>query len=258
LSRLLAAGLVFLGSTLLCAALSATSPSGQQDSSTPQSVAPAPAKPEGQAPDESKKKTKKVWTNEELDTVKGSVSVVGDNSSNSGSPSPSGRPRASAYDPMVDSYARKLAPLRSEVADIDRKIQKAKETKGNASEDTDAYLRVYADKRGDIQAKIDAIVEDARQRGVTLGDLDPGRGKASAVSYDRLVDTYLKQLAPLRLSLADIDRKIQKAKEAKGNSSEDTAAYLRVYADKRGDIQAKIDTILENARQHGVAPGDLR
>jgi predicted nucleic acid-binding Zn-ribbon protein len=80
----------------------------------------------------------------------------------------------------------------------------------------------------------------------------------SSSSYDRLVDSYLRRLAPLRSSLADIDRKIQKAKEAKGNSSEDTAAYLRVYADKRGDVQAKIDVILEDARQHGVAPGDLR
>jgi len=241
--------LVFLGSALACCAQSSTSSSGQQDSST---------KPESQPPDENKKKPKKIWTNEELDSVKGSVSVVGDNSSDSESLSPSAPPNPSAYDRLVDSYLKKLAPLRSDLADLDRKIQNTKEAKGNASEDTAAWLRVFADKQGDIQAKIDLILEDARQHGVTPGDLDSVKSNVSVVAYDRVVDSYLKKLGPLRSDLADLDRKIQKTKEAKGNASEDTAAWLRVFAEKRGDIQAKIDRILEDARQHGVSPGDLR
>ena len=255
---LLTAGLVFFGSALACAAQSSTSSSGQQDSSNSQSASQAQTKPEGQPLDESKKKPKKVWTNEELDSVKGSASVIGDNPSSTGSSSSSDSPKPSSYDRLVESYLKKLAPLRSDLADLDRKIQKTKEAKGNASEDTAAYLRVFADRRGDIQAKIDLILEDARRNGVTPGDLDSVKGNVSVAGDDRLVESYLKKLAPLRSDLADLDRKIQKTKEAKGNASEDTAAWLRVFADKRGDIQAKIDAILEDARRHGVTPGDLR
>jgi len=167
---ILTAGVVFLCSALACAAQEATTPSGGQDSSKEQSALPAQTKPAALA-DEKKKKPKKVWTNEELNSVKGDVSVVGDHPSSVESATPSAAPKASDYDRLVDSYVRKLGPLRSDLADLDRKIQKVKEAKGNAREDTAAYLRVYADKRGDIQAKIDAILEDARRHGVAPGDL---------------------------------------------------------------------------------------
>jgi hypothetical protein len=184
----LGVGLLFLGSALVCAAQSSTSSSGpssgssgQQDSAKAQAVPQAPGKPADQSADETKKKPKKVWTNEEMNSVKGDVSVVGDPPSVSQSPCSPASPRSgcsastsakpSSYDRLVDSYLRQLSPLRSNLADIDRKIQKAKEAKGNSSEDTAAYLRVYADKRGDVQAKIDAILENARQHGVAPGDL---------------------------------------------------------------------------------------
>ena len=91
--------------------------------------------------------------------------------------SPSSPSSSSSYTPptnyeiLVQTYLDKLAPLRSDLADIDRNIQKAKDTMGNAREDTDAWIRVYEEKRRNVLAKMDAIEEEARKRGVAPGDL---------------------------------------------------------------------------------------
>jgi len=73
-----------------------------------------------------------------------------------------------------------------------------------------------------------------------------------------LVQSYRDKLAPLRSNLADIDRKIQMAKEAKGNAREDTAAWIQVYDGKRRDVVAKMERIEDEAHRAGVLPGDLR
>jgi hypothetical protein len=73
-----------------------------------------------------------------------------------------------------------------------------------------------------------------------------------------LVQSYRDKLAPLRSNLADIDRKIQLAKEAKGNAREDTAAWIKVYDGKRKDVLARMERIEDEAHRAGVLPGDLR
>jgi hypothetical protein len=184
---LVIASLVFFGLAMVCSAQSSSSPSsssGQQDTSKPPSASPtqapsqAQAKPTNQpAEGNNKRKPKKVWTNEELGSMKGGVSVVGEQPSTAGGSAASSPSRSLDYSPpsdyevRVNTYRDRLAPLRANLEEIDRNIQKAKEAKGNASEDTAAWIRVYEGKRSGVLAKMDTILDDARRHGVTPGDL---------------------------------------------------------------------------------------
>jgi hypothetical protein len=196
------AAVLSLGLGLRCAAQSSSSPSAssskQQEvskqtsasatssSSTPSGAAPAQGQPGDQAPskatnkteDGEKKKPKKVWTNEELRSSHGAVSVVGDSSNgangtvgSSSSANSSCCTQDTAYDRLLESYRSKLSPLRETLADLDRKIQQAKEAKGNAREDTAAWIKVYEGKRSDVSAKIAALEDEAERKGLLPGDV---------------------------------------------------------------------------------------
>ena len=197
--RLSFAAAILLGTTVMCSAQSSSSSPSQQDTSKPasapatqsgsqsqqasgtQQTSQAQTKPANPSAEESgKKKSKKVWTNDELGSVKDGVSVVGDHPAgqkHAASNPPSSSASSSSYTPptnyeiLVQTYLDKLAPLRSDLADIDRNIQKAKDAMGNAREDTAAWIHVYEEKRRVVLAKIDAIEDEARKRGVTPGDL---------------------------------------------------------------------------------------
>jgi hypothetical protein len=178
---LLIAGLVFFGMTSVSSAQSSSSTagpstsgsptSGQQDGSNPRPGAQASTKNQDPSPAENKKKQKKVWTNEDVGSMKDGVSVVGAHESGSTSSSCSSCSEPSGYERLVQSYRDKLAPLRSNLADIDGKIQLAKEAKGNAREDTAAWIKVYDGKRKDVLARMERIEDEAHRAGVLPGDL---------------------------------------------------------------------------------------
>jgi hypothetical protein len=107
--RFLMLGLVFVTCGLSCPSPSNSS-SEQQDSSNPQSAPEAQTKPPGQPSDASKKKPRKVWTNEEVEGAKSGASTNqhGASSAGSGSASPSAA-KSAAYDDLVKSYLKKLA-----------------------------------------------------------------------------------------------------------------------------------------------------
>ena len=184
---LLITGLVFFGmvsvssgqssSATASPSTSGSSTSGQQDGSNPQPAAQAQTKKQDPSPAENKKKQKKVWTNEDVGSMKDGVSVVGAHESGSTSAADSTSSfcsscsEPSAYGRLVQSYRDKLAPLRSNLADIDSKIRMAKEAKGNAREDTAAWIKVYDGKRKDVLAKMERIEDEALRAGVLPGDL---------------------------------------------------------------------------------------
>jgi hypothetical protein len=178
---LLITGLVLFGMVSVSAAQSSSatsgsstsgsSTSGQQDGSTPQAAAQAQTKSQDPSAAENKKKPKKVWTNEDVGSKKDGVSVVGAHEGGSTSSSCSSCAKPADYERLVLSYREKLEPLRANLGDIDRKIQAAKEAKGNASEDTAAWIKVYDGKRKDVLAKMERIEDEARRAGVLPGDL---------------------------------------------------------------------------------------
>jgi hypothetical protein len=170
---LLIAGLLFFGTASALSAQAATdsSTSGQQGNSNPQPAAQAQTRTPDPSSPENRKKQKKVWTNEDVGSSKDGVSVVGDHQTVSTASPCSSCSKPSAYDKVLQLYRKKLEPLRSDLAEIDRKIQMAKEAKGNASEDTAAWIRVYDGKRKDVLVKMERIEDEARRAGVLPGDL---------------------------------------------------------------------------------------
>jgi len=166
-----------LFATMNCPAQSSQSGSDSGSAKpTPQSQPSAPAAP--QAKDQSsgkdqakeKKKPKKVWTEEEISAVGGSISVVGDqhpsNNTSSAPASPSASDgRDAAY------YRGRLAPLRQQIDDVDREIQEMKSVKGTVRENIEAQVQIREARREKIQKQINEIEEDARRHGIAPGQL---------------------------------------------------------------------------------------
>src|SRR5579883_2881623 len=158
-------------------------PAGQQtQSSAPQSnSSTAPATSASSVPKGQSAKPKKVWTNENLAEASGSVSVVG-NSKNA----PKEVSIANVADARFIEQARgQLQKLRQEIVEDDKQIAAlaafmAGEGSGQAdrqlhkgynSQPVPQQISALEVKKKNTQAQIDALLDEARKRGVQPGDL---------------------------------------------------------------------------------------
>ncbi len=149
---------------------SSNSQQGGSASSSPQTKSEPPAKPP------EKKKPKKVWTNEEVGSLNSTVSVVGDPAAATpalaAAPTADGTARSAARGSAdVERYRRQLAPLRSELAEVDRQIREVKSRGAQAASYNNTSLDKLEERRKAVELKIDAIEEDARHHGIAPGDL---------------------------------------------------------------------------------------
>jgi hypothetical protein len=156
-------------------------PSASQ-SSTPAPVASStpPQDANAVAPADAKK-IKKVWTNEDVGGLNGPVSVVG-NSKNLGKGGSDGK----ADGQYIANTRKELAKLQSQLDDTEKQLAdlkdfsegKAPATSGSYQIDK-GYNRVPVNqqiislqkKKKQLQDKIDALVDEARKKGVQPGDL---------------------------------------------------------------------------------------
>ena len=65
-------------------------------------------------------------------------------------------------------------------------------------------------------------------------------------------------LVSLRSQVNDIDQQIQQMRTAKGAVRENVESQVQILERRRAKIQARIDEIEEDARRHGIEPGELR
>jgi hypothetical protein len=177
---LILAGVLAFFATRHCSAQSSQSrPDSGSAKPAPQSQPPAPAaagtaaakdQNAGKDPAKGKKKPKKIWTEEEIFAVGGSISVVGDqHPSNNPSRTPA---LPSASDGRDAAYYRgRLAPLRQQIDDLDREIQEMKSVKGTVRENLEAQVQIRETRREKVQKQINEIEEDARRHGIAPGDL---------------------------------------------------------------------------------------
>ena len=143
-------------------------------SSQPQPVTP---------PHEEPKKTKKVWTNDNMGDVSGSpISQVGDEKNGSLGKNPATKPVNSQ---VVAAYRKQLTILQAQIVGVDKQIAELKsfskgETpgangmqlhKGYSTEPIDDQVRKLDEKRKSIAAKMDAIFDAARKQGIEPGQL---------------------------------------------------------------------------------------
>ncbi len=160
-----------------------------------QGAAPGQAQP---APKPATRKEKKVWTNEDLEELRGKahVSVVGQASASpageEAKPAASGSEMAgTAGEPYLrekdaQPYRERLAPLRAELERIDSQIRQIRDFLSNPRSEAQAgivlgqgsmqltpqnQLEQLERRRRDVQQKIDEIEDQARQNGIPPGSL---------------------------------------------------------------------------------------
>jgi hypothetical protein len=209
---LILASVFILFSAFTCTAQSTGSgapPSSEPAKPAAQAQPPAPAAPQAQtspsdtnaaAPkeqasdkDATKKKLKKIWTNEDMSSVRGTISIVGDPAkANASSDSRKAKNDSDAgngddleREKVVANYREQLRQLREQQDDIDKKIADYRNFKAdNASPSgginvhnrysmapSEDQVRQLEEKKKQIQAKIDAIEEEARKNGIEPGEL---------------------------------------------------------------------------------------
>jgi hypothetical protein len=146
------------------------------------SAAPAPpASSRDSAPPPETKKPKKVWTNENLSGANGVVSVVGDAKNK---PKPTSPKPANA--PYVASVRKQLDKLQGEIADTDKQLVDLKNfsagepstsasgiklNKSYEREPIEVQMRALQDKKKDLECKVDALLDEARKKGVDSSEL---------------------------------------------------------------------------------------
>jgi hypothetical protein len=150
-----------------------------QSSDTRTSPPPGPSK-EAVAPADAPK-PKKVWTNDNLSGANGSVSVVGD-TKDTQKPA-SSKPADPQY---VASVRKQLEKFQEQITDIDKQLVDLKgfsegEPSTNASgiklnksynrEPIEVQIRVLQNQKKDLHTKIDALLDEARKKGVEPGQL---------------------------------------------------------------------------------------
>jgi hypothetical protein len=151
----------------------------------------APAKSPASATPE--KKPKKVWTNDEIGSVKGTVSVVGDNNSSSSSSSSQDSHLASttsggspdARQKQIADYRDRIKDYRDQIDAIDKRISQLKDFKAQNSAPTgginptqgynmvpvEDQVKQLNDQKKNLQARLDDTESDARKNGIEPGDL---------------------------------------------------------------------------------------
>jgi len=176
-----------LGSFLLFTAAAVHAQAPDAGSSTPSTAKPA----DGQAATlanatTDKKKAKKVWTNEDMGSVKGSVSVVGDGHASSTS---SEEKESSGGDQVhrkqTENYRNQIQQYQNQIQAIDKRIAQLKNFKGENTSPSggininqgynmvpvEDQVKQLEEKKKQLEAKIEDTENDARKNGIDPGDL---------------------------------------------------------------------------------------
>lgn len=139
------------------------------------------------------KKAKKVWTNDDLDAMRGG-SRQGDVRASAGEsagtsaaaeekPTGKDKPLPREKDPKL--YREKLVPLRSQLEQLDAQIKQLRQQLTHPIEGTNALdlshtsvimqpevaLKELEQKRQQLQQKIDDLEDEARRNGISPGDI---------------------------------------------------------------------------------------
>ena len=145
---------------------------------------PQPSPPgQGETKPPDSKQPKKTWTNDNLSDAKGAVSVVGDSKAGSKSKAHPAKPADAQY---VASVRKQLEKLNMQMGDADKQIADLtnfskgepstsasgiKLGKGYNREPVEVQIRALREKKKDFQSKMDAVLDEARKRGVEPGQL---------------------------------------------------------------------------------------
>lgn len=186
MTRLLRSAFLALavGSTSLCCfgqSSSQSSSASAQSGASPSAQPATETTPDGSAAPTASTKKKKVWTNEDVGTLNGPVSVVG-SSKKSGTASGDGTAADSQY---IANTKKELEKLQTQLDEAKKQLTAFREfQQGKAPEPTGyqlgkGYNRVPVDqqiasleeKKTRLEEKISDLLDQARKKGVQPGQL---------------------------------------------------------------------------------------
>jgi len=203
---------VCLGSFLLFAAVPCLAQSQDSGSSSASSAKPAAPPANGQTnvstdkanasqdktnapadktsiPTAEKKKPKKVWTNDEIESVKGGISVVGDDDPSSGykvvRKTASSTNANETRKMQIENYRCQIQELQSDIDAVDERIAQLKNFKADNSTPSgginpyqgynmvplEDQIKQLEGQKKQLNAKIEDVENDARKNGIESGDL---------------------------------------------------------------------------------------
>lgn len=133
-------------------------------------------------------KTKKVWTNDEVGTLQGTVSVVGTNHPKDGQTQSTQNETRGAADPLrgkIQRYRAAIAELRKKIDAADQRITQLKNFKGGDSSPSgginpnarynmiplDEQVKQLEAKKKQLEANIEDVENQARKEGIEPGEL---------------------------------------------------------------------------------------
>jgi hypothetical protein len=179
-----------LALVILLAGIPCLAQSQDSSASTPASTKPAPAATPAKTtpPAAEKKKPKKVWTNDEIGSVRGTVSVVGD-ANQADSSTPQQKPAAPGSGDLrqkqISGYRDQIRQLQSQIDAADKRIAQLKNFKAEDSSPSGGInmsqrynmvplgeqVKQLEGKKKQLQAKIEDVENEARKNGIDSGDL---------------------------------------------------------------------------------------
>lgn len=163
---------------LLCMALPAAA-----QTPDPNAAKPAP-QPQDPSASTDAKKPKKVLTNEDLSKSDGKISVVGD--TKDAKPQPKSATPSAATPQYIANVRQQLEKLQTQIDDINKQMTDLKNvSEGEPSAKAsgvqldaslqrapiEVQIRALQNKKNGLQAKVDALLDEARKKGVEPGDL---------------------------------------------------------------------------------------
>ena len=165
------------------AAAATQSPSATPTATSTATPTATPSQPHGASPatPADAKKPKRVWTNEDVNGLSGPVSVVG-NSKDAGKPALGTK----ADGQYIANIRKQLEKLRSQLDDAEKQLADLKDFSDGKSPSTsrsyqlnkgynrvpvDQQITSLQDKKKQLEGKIDALLDEARKKGVQPGDL---------------------------------------------------------------------------------------
>ena len=160
--------------------------------------------------------------------------------SGSAKPAPQSQPAAAAS-PQPTPAARGAAAAKDQNAGKDQAKEKRKPKKIWTEEEISA-----------VSGGISVVGDQHPSNNSSGTPTSPPASDGRDASY------YRGRLAPLRQQIEGFDREIQEMKSVKGTVRENLEAQVQIREARREKIQRQINEIEEDARRHGIAPGDLR
>jgi len=170
------------GASLPSAALPLQDSSSAHPQALPQKPSEQDSQPASRSPEE-RKKTKKVWTNENLGEVGGSpISQVGGANQGSSAKNAVAKPASSQE---IAAFRKQLATLQAQLENVEKQIADLKSfSKGEASranglqlhknytmEPVQDQVRKLEERKKLLATQIDAVFDAARKRGIEPGQL---------------------------------------------------------------------------------------